>query len=259
VDATGRLDPAAVERTCAALAVYGERIRAAKVARAAAVGTQALREAANGAEFLARAEGLLGFPIEVIDGRREAHLSWAAVAASFPLAGGARRTVVDIGGGSTELIVGGAEVLRAVSVPIGSVRLTERLLLHDPPAAEERRALDAAIDRALEAAPQPEGELWGVAGTVTTLCALALGLTDYDGARVHGQKLARDEVERQLERLGALPLAERRRLRGLDPRRADVIVAGAAILARVMARAGAAEVGVSDRGIRWGLAYELAG
>jgi exopolyphosphatase/guanosine-5'-triphosphate,3'-diphosphate pyrophosphatase len=167
--------------------------------------------------------------------------------------------VVDIGGGSTELIVGGAQVERAVSVPIGSVRLTERLLLHDPPAAEERRALDAAIDRALEAAPQPEGELWGVAGTVTTLCALALGLTDYDGARVHGQKLARDEVERQLERLGALPLAERRRLRGLDPRRADVIVAGAAILARVMARAGAAEVGVSDRGIRWGLAYELAG
>ncbi len=258
VDQSGVLDGEAVERTLAVLARYGEEIRAAGVARAAAVGTETLRAAANGAAFLTRAQQILGFPVEVIHGEREAALSWRAVADAFPLAPGRTRAVVDIGGGSTEIIVGGARLERAISIPIGSVRLTERLLHHDPPTDEERAALDAAIDRALDAAPSPAAdELVGVAGTVTTLCAISLGLTDYDGARVHGAVLAVDEVRRIVDGLGATPLADRRRTPGLDPRRADVIYAGGAILLRLIARAGVGELRVSDRGIRWGLAAEL--
>ncbi|MSP60590.1 MAG: Ppx/GppA family phosphatase [Myxococcales bacterium] len=258
VDRTRRLDPQAIERTLAVLRRYGELIRAARVDRAAAVGTQALREVENGAEFLARAEEALGFPVEVIAGQREARLSWRAVASSFPLPPSGRRTVLDIGGGSTELLVGGDEVERLASVPIGAVRLTERLLHHDPPSDEERRLLVDTIDRALDAAPAPEGELVGVAGTITTLCAISLGLLAYDGARIQGARLRRGDVEREVERLGALSLEDRKRIPGLDPKRADVIYAGGMILARIFARADADEVLVSDRGIRWGLAHELA-
>ena len=259
VDKSGALDGDAIERTLAVLARYGEEARALGVERAGAVGTQALREAKNGGEFLQRARAALGFAVEVIGGEREAELSWGAVAASFPLAPGRTRAVVDIGGGSTEIDFGGARLERAISLPIGSVRLTERLLHHDPPSDDERAALAAAVDDALARAPSPEAdELVGVAGTVTTLCAISLGLVDYDGARVHGARLARDEVERIVDRLGQTPLADRRRTPGLDPARADVIYAGGVILARLLARARAESLTVSDRGIRWGLAEELA-
>jgi exopolyphosphatase/guanosine-5'-triphosphate,3'-diphosphate pyrophosphatase len=258
VDRTRHLDPQAVGRTLAVLASYGKLVREARVDRAGAVGTQVLREVSNGAEFLKKAEEALGFPLAVIDGGREARLSWRAVAASFPLGPGGRRTVVDIGGGSTEVMVGGADVERLASVPVGSVKLTERLVTHDPPTEEERRAIVETIEHALDRAPAPEGELVGVAGTVTTICAISLGMTDYDGARVHGARLSRAEVERVVRRLGEVPLADRRRTPGLDPRRADVIWAGGLLLERLMARAGVAEVIVSDRGIRWGLAEELA-
>ncbi len=259
VDRTRRLAPEAVDRTLAVLARYGELVAKSGVDRAAAVGTQALREVENGQEFLVRAQAALGFPVEVIDGEREARLSFRAVAASFPEPPGGRRTVLDIGGGSTELVVGGRDVERLASVPIGAVRLTERLLHHDPPTPDERAALIVEIDRALDGAPHPEGQLVGVAGTVTTMCAISLGLAVYDGERVHGSRLSRAEVERTVAHLGAMPLGERKRLPGLDPRRADVIFAGGAILARVMARAAVDELIVSDRGIRWGLAGELAG
>jgi exopolyphosphatase/guanosine-5'-triphosphate,3'-diphosphate pyrophosphatase len=257
VDRTGRLDDAAMARTLAVLERYGERIRKERVDRIAAVGTQTLREVSNGAAFLEKVEAAIGAPLEVIDGKREAELSWGAVAASFSLPSTGRRTVLDIGGGSTELNVGGATLERSVSVPIGSVRLTERLLKHDPPTEEERGALAAFIDQALLAAPIPEGELVGVAGTVTTIAAIALGMTDYDGARVHGVRMARAQIEEIVARLGESPVADRKRTPGLDPRRADVIYAGGVILCRVLARGGQDELLVSDRGIRWGLAAEI--
>jgi exopolyphosphatase/guanosine-5'-triphosphate,3'-diphosphate pyrophosphatase len=261
VDRTGDLAPAAVERTLAALGTFVQNARALGVARLAAVGTQALREVRSGAAFVARASAILGGPVEIISGEREARLAWAATAAAFPLTDLVRqdgRTVVDIGGGSTELIVGRDAIDEVISLPIGSVRLTERLLHADPPSEEERRALVNLIDEALARAPAPRGAVIGVAGTVTTLCAIHLGLDSYDPARVHGATLHARDLDAIVDMLARTPLAGRRNIPGLDPRRADVIYAGAVILCRVLARANADRVTVSDRGIRWGLAAELA-
>jgi exopolyphosphatase/guanosine-5'-triphosphate,3'-diphosphate pyrophosphatase len=257
VDRTGRLDDAAIERTLVALRGFGETGRAHGVDRAVAVGTQALREAQNGEDFLLRAREALGFPVEVISGGREARLAWRAVSESFPATG--RRTVIDIGGGSTEILIGATEIEWVASVPIGSVRLTERYVAHDPPTDHEILDVMLAIDRSLYGAPQLEGEIIGVAGTVTTLAAMHLGLDSYDGGLVHGARLGRDALGQLVVRLGDASFEQRRRMRGLDPRRADVIWAGAMILARIVERAGAAGVLVSDRGVRWGLAHELAG
>ncbi len=259
LDRTGRLTDAAIARTVDVVAQFADAIAGHGCERVAAVTTEAVRKATNGADFVARASAALarvGGRMEVIDGEREARLSWLAVASSFPSLVGPR-TVLDIGGGSTELIVGERDVDGIISLPIGSVRLTERLVAHDPPTADEAARLVATIDEALARAPAPRGTLVGIAGTVTTLAAMAQRLDSYDAARVHGSRLSRAEVDGLVAMLGATPLADKRRTPGLDPKRADVIYAGAVILARVMARAGADACVVSDRGIRWGLVYEL--
>jgi exopolyphosphatase / guanosine-5'-triphosphate,3'-diphosphate pyrophosphatase len=260
LDASGRLQPAAIERALAVLERHGARIAASRPDAAAAVATEAVRTAANAGEFLERAGRALRFPVEVIGGEREARLSWLATARSIPAPPGLRRTVLEIGGGSTQLMQGeaAAEAPEAArSVPIGSVRLTERIVRHDPPGAGERRALVEAIDGALAVAPAG-GELVGIAGTITTLCAIHLALADYDADRVHGQVMSRADVERVVARLGAMTQEERLRLPGLDPRRADVIWAGGVIALRVMERGEFPALTVSDRGIRWGLAHEIA-
>jgi exopolyphosphatase / guanosine-5'-triphosphate,3'-diphosphate pyrophosphatase len=258
LDKIGRLGDAAIARTLDMMREYAARIGELGCDRVLAVATEAVRKAANGAEFVAAATAVLqpvGGRLEVIDGEREARLCWRAVAASFPQLAGPR-TVLDIGGGSTELLVGEREVEGVISLPIGSVRLTERLIAHDPPSADEQARLVAVVDEALGQAPAPRGTLVGIAGTVTTLAAMAQALPTYDGARVHGSTLSRQTVDDLVARLAATPLADKRRTPGLDPKRADVIYAGAVILARVMARAGADECLVSDRGIRWGLIDE---
>ena len=127
------------------------------------------------------------------------------------------RTVLDIGGGSTELLVGEREVEEVVSLPIGSVRLTERLIAHDPPTADERARLVATVDEALAQAPAPRGTLVGIAGTVTTLAAMAQELESYDGARVHGTLLSRALVDEMVERLAVTSLADKRRTPGSIP------------------------------------------
>jgi exopolyphosphatase/guanosine-5'-triphosphate,3'-diphosphate pyrophosphatase len=261
LDATGALKPEAMARALATLDRYLERIRACECAYVIGVGTEALRRAANGHELvtaLTARLGTVGGRFAVIDGEREARLSWRAVRAAFPELTGPR-TVLDIGGGSIELLVGERTIEELVSLPIGSVRLTERLLHHDPPTDEEQAALAAAVDAALAGAPRPRAPVIGIAGTVTTLAAMALRLDGYDAARVHGSQLDYSELVQTVRRLGRMPVAERRCLPGLDPKRADVIYAGAVILERVLARAGATTCLVSDRGIRWGLVYEAAG
>ena len=265
VDARRALAPQAAERTLACLESYARELRAFGVERVAAVGTSALRDAAGGAEFLDQAELLLGVRPRVISGREEAELTFHGSLSGLPTPAGAV-CVFDVGGGSTEIIRGrsadGAKsvVEHAVSLDIGSVRLFERHVRHDPPLPEEMARIDDDIESALAAAgaAEPHAVLVGVAGTVTTLVAIELGLPSYDSARVHGFTLTRAVADALAARLAALTLAERRELAGLEPKRADVIVVGAAIVRSVLAWSGRAGLVVSDRGVRWGLAERLS-
>jgi len=263
VDRNRRLLEAACERTLACLSDYAAQLRELGVTRVDAVGTSAMRDAAGGQEFVARATTILGIPPRVIDGNEEARLTFAGALSGLPQAGSV--TVFDIGGGSTEIIVGTSsasarQIRAAVSLNIGSVRLFERHLRSDPPTAEEMQRVEADIALALADAPKPEADatLVGVAGTVTQLAALELELTRYDATRVHGYTLTCQAVDRLATRLASLTLAQRRTLPGMEPARADVLVVGSAIARAVLHWSGAADLVVSDRGVRWGLAEELA-
>jgi len=272
VDKNRRLLPAACERTLACLSDYAQQLRTLGVSRLDAVGTSAMRDAGGGQEFVARATAILGVAPRVIDGNEEARLTFAGALSGLPAPSGTsspsesgKVTVFDIGGGSTEIIVGTSSatmrrIAAAVSLNIGSVRLFERHVRSDPPSAEEMRSVQRDIRLALVDAPKPEegATLVGVAGTITQLAALELELTPYDSTRVHGHRLTRSSVDRLAARLASLDLAQRRALPGMEPARADVLVVGSAIAQAVLEWSGASEVVVSDRGVRWGLAEELA-
>jgi exopolyphosphatase/guanosine-5'-triphosphate,3'-diphosphate pyrophosphatase len=266
VDKTRRLAPAAVARNLECLRAYAEDLRAHGSPPLDVVGTSALRDAEGASAFLDEAERILGVRPRVIGGDEEARLTFRGALSGLGLAG--KLLVFDIGGGSTELIVGDAAGVAPpesrVSLDIGSVRLFERHAHSDPPAPQELAAIEADIARALAAAgPLSRVEahepltLVGVAGTVTTLKSLELGLAPYDPARVHGAVLTLSAVESLCAKLASLPLAERMRLPGLEPKRADVIVAGALIVRDLLRRAGAAQAIVSDRGVRFGLLEAL--
>ena len=266
VDQSRRLAPAAVERNLACLRAYADDLRAHGSPRLDVVGTSALRDAQGAEEFLDQAEAILGVRPRVIAGDEEARLTFRGALSGLRLAG--KLLVFDIGGGSTELILGDAAGAAPpesrVSLDIGSVRLFERHVRTDPPRAAELAQLEADIARELaEATPLSRvaaGEpitLVGVAGTVTTLKALELGMPAYDPARVHGATLTLSAVEDLCAKLASLPLAERAQLPGLEPKRADVIVAGALIVRDLLRRAGAEAMVVSDRGVRFGLLEAL--
>ena len=255
----GALDAEAIARTLAVLRDYAAAARG-HGARIAAIGTEALRRAPNAAAFLTPAAEILGAEVEVIDGDREAALTFRAVLESFPRLRAGEIVVIDIGGGSTEIVLAAdGEVRFRTSLPLGSVRLTEAHVRHDPPGRAEQDAIAHAVDEAIGALPFSPGSatLVGVAGTVTSLAAMSLALASYDSARVHGHRLSRADLGREVARLATTTQAQREQIVGLDPRRADVIFAGAVILERIAAAAGAADILVSDRGIRWGLLYEL--
>jgi len=263
VDRNRRLLDAACARTLACLADYAQQLRALGVNRLDAVGTSAMRDAVGGQEFVARAAEILGIAPRVIDGNEEARLTFAGALSGLPQPG--KVTVFDIGGGSTEIIVGTSsanarQIASAISLNIGSVRLFERHVQTDPPTAEEMRRVEQDVALALADAPKPEpgATLVGVAGTVTQLAALELELLRYDAARVHGYTLTLSAVERLATRLASLDLAQRRALPGMEPARADVLIVGSAIARAVLQWSGATELVVSDRGVRWGLAEELA-
>ncbi len=267
LDATGRLQPEAIERGLAALQRQRIRAQEAGAEHLLAIATESVRAAKNGDEFLAAAASpMIGVKLRVVGGDEEARLSYRSVAESIAgpsardAASTAPRSVVDIGGGSTELIVGRGRSMQAHrSVPIGSVRLTERLIRSDPPSPAEQQALMAAIDHAIAALPESQGELVALAGTATTVASLHLGaaMPTYDGERIDGMRLSVADLGDLVARLARLTVTERRALPGLDPRRADVIYAGAAILWRIALRAGVHEFSVSDRGVRWGAVEEL--
>ena len=266
VDETRRLAPAAIERSLACLRSYAADLSAHGRPRLDAVGTSALRDAQGAQAFMEQAEQILGVRPRVIAGDEEARLTFRGALSGLTLSG--KLLVFDVGGGSTELIVGDAApsspLESRASLDIGSVRLFERYVSCDPPTAQELAGIEAHVAQQLSsAAPLTSlrvGEpltLVGVAGTVTTLKALELGLSPYDGARVHGAVLTLSAVEELCERLASLPLTERKKLPELKPKRADVIVAGALIVREVLRRAGASQLVVSDRGVRFGLLQGL--
>jgi exopolyphosphatase / guanosine-5'-triphosphate,3'-diphosphate pyrophosphatase len=249
VDARRRLLPLPITRVRNCLAEYRRELESLGAERALLVATSAVRDAENGEAFLGEIEWSYGFTTRLLTGDEEAELTLRGV-------GGVDGTtvVIDIGGGSTELISSGARV----STELGSVRLTERFLESDPPTASELESLASAIRPVLEEHDLSATRGVGVAGTVTSLAALDLGLVEYDSDRVHGHRLSESAVRAQLERLAALPLAERREVPGLEPERAPVIVAGAAILLEVMRHLGLPEIEVSERDILDGAALEAA-
>lgn len=258
LDATGRLADDAIATSLAICREYRKVMDEHGVARPIAIATQAAREAANAADFIVPAEQILGAPIEVIAGNREAELAALSVVRSLPELAGTRYLVVDVGGGSTEIItVDGDRAIDRTSLPIGAVRLTERHLRHDPPSAPEITALTADIDRHIGALALPRGvPVVGTAGTATTLAAIVLSLPRYDPVAVTGLKIARDTVVALHGRLLAATVEARKAIPGIEPQRADVIAAGAAIFAGVLQLIDAPVLITCDRGIRWGLAYE---
>jgi len=261
VDRRGRLDPVAIERTLEALRGCRAIMDELGVTARAAVGTSALRDAGDAAAFLAPAEALLGCPVEVVSGRREAALVLRGVRGGLGAGLPAEAVIFDVGGGSTELIrCRAGEVEELISLEIGAVRLTERHLRADPPGPEEVAALERAVGAALAGlppAPLPTGGVVGIAGTVTTLAAVHQALERYDTERVNGSTLGAAEVQALARRFAALPLAARRRMTGLEPARADVILAGTLIVVALLIHLAADAMTVCDRGVRWGLLREL--
>jgi exopolyphosphatase/guanosine-5'-triphosphate,3'-diphosphate pyrophosphatase len=261
VDRTRTLAAEAIEDTVAVLERYAAEAREAGATQIVATATSAARDCSNGGEFLSAVLRRAGVKVEIISGDEEARLSFASAFADFGREG--PLVVIDIGGGSTELIFGDAAgaITYRRSFDVGSVRLTERWVTSDPVSPIERARLTGHLDQTFSALPIPAAgfQLVGVAGTVTTVCAVARAIEPYDPAQIHGARLTLAEVAAVVERLCTVPLAHRRTLPGLQPKRADVIPAGALILEAAARRLGAAGVRVSDHGLRWGLLADRFG
>ena len=261
VDQSGVLHPDAHRRTLDCLRDYRTVMDYYGVHSAAAVGTSALRDARGGADFLNEARRLLGFPLEVISGQREAELTFQGALLGLSVTGEA--CVFDIGGGSTEIIIGDAHsgaIISSVSLNIGSVRLTERLGLSDPPSRTQLVEVESEIARQLETFDLSRARglpLIGVAGTVTTLAAISMEMDSYDADKIHGSTLSAEDLFALSDRIFFMNVSDRLDLVGLTKGRADVIGAGATLCSRIVREIGAQELIISDRGVRFGLLRSL--
>lgn len=264
VDRTGRLAPEAIERTRMALASYAADIEKLGAERVRMCATSASRDAANAADFTEMVQRTLGVAPEVVTGDEEARLSFTGAVRGLPADAKAPFLVVDIGGGSTEFVVGDREagVRAAISVDIGCVRMTERHLPGDPPTPEQVAAaqadIAAAVDRALAAVPGREAAtLVGLAGSVTTVVAIAQGLQEYDPERIHHARVSYEAVAQVTADLLGQTRAQRLAIPVMHPGRADVIGAGALVLRVIMERAGMPSVVASEHDILDGIAWSL--
>ncbi len=262
----GALIPSAMERSLKVLRQYTDICHRNKVDRISCIGTEALRRAKNANEFVQQVENLCGFKLEIISGTKEAELAYLSAILDFGDIY-SNMIVLDIGGGSTELIWqteqnGDTAKLQTLSMKMGSVRLTEEFLKQDPVIKSEYVAMRQAIEDKLAhhcetlQFPQAPLTLIGLAGTVTTLSALDQKLSPYDSEQIQGAKLTHAALKEILRKLKEKNLEERKKMKGMEPKRADVILAGATILDCVMGKLGAAEMIVSDRGIRYGLFFQ---
>jgi exopolyphosphatase/guanosine-5'-triphosphate,3'-diphosphate pyrophosphatase len=264
VDRTGRLAPEAIERTRVALADYAAQIKELGAERVRMVATSASRDATNAGDFRTMVVDTLGVAPEVVSGDEEARLSFTGAVRGLPADLPAPYLVVDIGGGSTEFVTGSGDgsVDAALSVDIGCVRMTERHLHAEPPTPEQIAAAEAdiaaAVDRALEAVKGREARtLVGLAGSVTTVAALALGLTGYDPQAIHHARVSYADVAKVTADLLAATPDQRLANPVMHPGRADVIGAGALILRVIMQRAGVDAVVASEHDILDGIAYSI--
>jgi len=259
VDVTGRLLPEAIARTTAVLEQYRVLADARGVRRLRATATSAARDAANSAEFFDAAERALGVRPELLSGEQEARLSFLGATAGLAAASGPF-LIIDLGGGSTELVLGAREPEALVSLQLGCVRMTERHLKTDPPTPAELQACFSDVERELGKASGIDRALArsviGLAGTVTALSAMSLGLTRYDAGRTHHSTLTLAQVEASFQQLSVATVAARRGLLA-EPARAEVIVGGAAVLMTLMRHFQIAELLVSEHDILDGLAASL--
>jgi exopolyphosphatase/guanosine-5'-triphosphate,3'-diphosphate pyrophosphatase len=267
VDKTGEFSQGALERTFAAADVYAQLIAENKPEVVRFVATSASRDVSNRDVFVSGIKARLGIEPDVISGDEEARLSFLGATAdlvndSNPPA--APYLVIDIGGGSTEFVLGTTAPENAISTNVGCVRMTERHLVSDPPTAEQIAAATSDIDDAirLAAASVPldrAASMIGLAGSVTTVAALALGLDEYDSSKIHGSRISATDVHRVTQELLVMPRAQRAALGPMHEGRVDVIGGGALVLDRILTLTGVSEVVVSERDILDGIARALTG
>jgi exopolyphosphatase/guanosine-5'-triphosphate,3'-diphosphate pyrophosphatase len=262
VDRTGALHPDAIERTRLALADYATTIDSLDATAVRMVATSATRDASNRQQFVSMVRSVLGVDPEVITGTEEAALTFAGAVAGLPDVDG-DLLVADIGGGSTELVRGGGDApLRSYSMDVGCVRMTERHLHDDPPTAQQVDATVADLNAAIDAASAhvPLGAaatLVGVAGTVTTIAAIALGLDRYDAAAIHGARITAEQVEEVTGELLRMSHEQRAALPVMHPGRVDVIGGGALVLRSLMRACEAPAVIASEHDILDGIVLSL--
>jgi exopolyphosphatase / guanosine-5'-triphosphate,3'-diphosphate pyrophosphatase len=262
VEHTNTLCSDAIDDVCEAVADYKACYEEMGAERVLAIATSAVRDAVNGDAFIAELRERFGLDTQLLTGEEEAHLTY--LGATAQRSGTETTLVFDIGGGSTELIVGqGSEVGFHTSLQAGTIRQSERHLASDPPDPHELEELAddvrSLIEEAIAAGPEARSiRAIAVAGTPTSLAAIDQELEPYDADRIHGYRLGMRPIQRMLSRLASLPLAERLRIPGLQPGRAPTIVAGAVILVQVMRAFGLDEIEVSERDILHGSALSAA-
>ena len=246
-----------MDRTFSTLRAYRDEAAKHGVGEIYCVGTAAMREASNGQRFVERVREELGIPIRIITGKEEAYYTYLSVVHDdFP--GVNRFIIVDVGGGSTEIIAGDkAGFEDFVSLPVGSVKLTEMFIRSDPPGETEIAGLVAYLREAIATPFDGKGRtLVGTAGTVTNLAAIVLGLNSYDKPKVHGLRLGAKEIGETIYRMKRLTVAEKAGMKGMEPGRADILLQGAILIEEIMGYFGAEELVVSANGVRYGVLYE---
>jgi len=262
VDLSGQLSDEAIEAACAVIADYVSICRDTDAKKVTAIATSAVRDASNGSAFVAELRERFALSAGVLDGDEEARLTYRGATAEQPPT--APTLVIDIGGGSTEMIVGtGERIAFHASLQAGVVRHTERHISGDPPTAVELEALAGDVRALVEAALTGHDEIQAsagiaVAGTPTSLAAVELGLDPYDPAQVHGHVLSLETIQHLLSQFASTPLAERAAIPGLHPDRAPTIISGCVILIEAMRAFGLEQIQASEHDILYGMALETA-
>ena len=257
---TGRIGAEALERNARSVANFVGEAKAAGADEIVAVGTMALRVAENAADFIARVKELCGVELRVLSGEEEAQLSYVAVMSGIKGAAETDLMTMDTGGGSTEFVFGKAgRLVRKFSLNVGAVRFTEQYLAAMPVAADKLAEAQAAIAKELTngGVAGPVAFLVGMGGTVTSMASVKHQMARYDPDAIQGSTLSLDDVNAQITDYAAKTLEQRREIVGLQPKRADVILAGACIVKAVLELTGAREMTVSDRSLRHGLLFQL--